>query len=172
MNIKHILIGACAGLFLILGACNKTPPQFKLVETSGESVKAKLDENFIFYDCGKVTHKKYFYPTREWVQQKFAPYWFEYRKRNNLMYNVDASNCESFAFQAHFAAQSLENVNVAFGVFFYKPTITGKDGPGHAVNIIEVNDGDKISIAFWEPQTSQFVNLSKEEIASCSFYYF
>ena len=174
MNIKHILINGCIGLLLILGACNRSPnqQQFNLVETSGESVKAKLDENFIFNDCGKITHKTYLYPTREWVEQKFVPYWFEYRKRNNLMYDIDATNCESFSFQSHFASQEIEGKNVAFGVFFYKPTITGKGGAGHAVNIIAVNDGDKISVLFWEPQTSKFVNLSKDEIGSCSFFYF
>jgi hypothetical protein len=169
--IKNVFISVCVGLIFILGACNKAPQSFTLVETSGEQIKIHLDENFIFNECGKVTHKKYLYPTREWVEKKFAPYWFQYRNKHNLMYEVDATNCESFSFQSHFASQEMENVNIAFGVFFYMPDKnTGKIG--HAINIIEVNDGDRVNIAFWQPQTSKFIQLSKEEIASCSFFYF
>lgn len=174
MNIKYTFVALCAGFFMFLSACDKTPttPQFKLVETSRDSVKAKLDENFIINDCGRVTHLEYFYPTKEWIEQKFVPYWFEYRKRNKLMYDIDATNCESFAFQAHFASQELEGKNVAFGVFFYVPDKNDKRNIGHAINILLINNGDNIIIKFFEPQTSKFVTLSSTEITSCAFYYF
>lgn len=174
-TIISVVLGAVILLGSLLSGCDRAPktPKFQLVETTGESLKAKLDENFIFNDCGKVTHKKYLYPTREWVQQRFAPYWFDYRNRNKLMYDVDATNCESFSFQAHFASQELEGVNVAVGVFFYMPDKNkAKGGPGHAVNIMVINEGERLVVDFWEPQTSQFVKLSLDEIGSCSFFYF
>lgn len=174
MKLKHFVILLCVGSLLTLISCDRAPntPQFKLVETTRDSVKAKLDENFIINDCGRVTHQSFFYPTKDWVEKRFVPYWFEYRKRNKLVYDVDATNCESFAFQAHFASQELEGKNITFGVFFYVPDENDKRNIGHAVNILLINIGDKIEIHFFEPQTGKFIDLSFTEITSCDFYYF
>jgi hypothetical protein len=162
------------GLMVFIGSCSKSPTTGPtvLVPMAGEAVKAHLDENFIVNDCGKLTHKQYLVPTRAWVTDKLVPYWFEYRKRNNLMYDVNTTSCEAFSFQCHFASQEIEKMNVTVGVFFYTPDKMKGTGTGHAINIVEINEDDKVKVVFFEPQTSQFVNLTKEEIASCSFWYF
>lgn len=159
-------------ILLIFCGCNKPHhSDGNLIQIDRIALKAHLDESFIFNDCGQISHQIYLVPTRKWIEKVFVPYWFEYRKRNNLMYDVDSTNCESFAFQSHFASQSIEGTNVSFGVIFYKPDITDPL-KGHAVNIILVNEGDFLTIVFWDPQTSQFVTLSNNEVASCSFFYF
>jgi hypothetical protein len=169
-----IIIGAALSLFLT--ACKKSPSSERggpLVELVYESIKVKLDENFILYDCGKLSHNKYLLPTREWVVKKLVPAWFEYRKKNNLMYDVDSTNCEAFAFRCHFVSQEIEKYNVTVGVFFYTPDLNvPKGGPGHAVNVILIHENEQVTAVYFEPQTSQFINLSRSEIASCNFWYF
>ena len=172
----NTIISVSVGTMILLGTlvgCNKTPNTTgPLVPMTTESVKAHLDENFIVNDCGKLTHAKYVIPTRAWVTDKLVPYWFEYRKRNNLQYDVNTTSCEAFSFQCHFASQEIEKVNITVGVFFYMPDNKVGSGIGHAINVILINEDDKIKAVFFEPQTSKFVNLSKSELASCSFWYF
>lgn len=166
MNIRLLFLIV---VVFIISSCNKPPSPFgSLVEMNRDQIKAHLDNNFIISDCYQVTHRRYLVPPEGWIAGKLVPAWFEYRSKNNLTYNVDTTSCEAFSFQCHFAAQKIENINVTVGVFFYMKNNIG----GHAINVILVNDGEKIKPVFFEPQTSQIVNLSKNELASCRFFYF
>jgi hypothetical protein len=166
------LVSIAIGILIV--GCNKTPTTgpTALIKMNGQSVKAHLDENNIVNDCGKVTHKDYYVPTRQWITDKLVPYWATYRNRNNLMYDVNTTSCEAFSFQCHFASQEIEKYNITVGVFFYTPDKYVGTGIGHAINVIEINENDKVQIVFFEPQTSQIVTLSNTELASCSFFYF
>lgn len=174
MKIKNILVGISIGAMLLFAACNKQPtnqgPQITLVEIANDAVKAHFDENFIISQkCDYIARATYYVPTVEWVQQKLIPAWFDFRSKNNIMYDPNTDNCQDFSLYCHLAAQGIEkNRGVAVGVFFYVRDI---DNKAHAINIILINDGQKINVALFEPQTNQFVQLSKTEIASCIYWY-
>ena len=96
-------------------------------------------------------------------------------KLDMLEYNSNVNDCDDFAraftlFSKFYFRKSLKNKNMnscAVGEFYYLRT----NGSYHAINFMIVLDENRNrKILFYEPQTGNFVNLTKDEIGSCVFY--
>lgn len=116
-------------------------------------------------------------PTSVWLERVFYPWFWEFRTQLGLRAYSRKNDCDNFARSASSAAQDCHALTndgaspgekaegLAIGEFWYRKT----DGEMHAINTGIFDAGVR---RFWEPQTGQFLELTPEEIASCTFVYF
>ena len=140
------------------------------------SLKNKpFPKNFVTSD------RNYFCPTREMVQNEFAPKYWQWLSSLRLTKWVHRWDCDNFAdafklFCCGYYEQVIDSTaeGVAVGVINYTTAKRpeGGGGGGHAINLIYVNDGkkddgtDNIGLLFFEPQTCEIKYLTEEEFNS------
>lgn len=115
---------------------------------------------------------EYSLPTPEWISGPFARALGSLFAQLNFTWQPEKSDCDDFArFAAAYAsllhAQMGNKSGLAFGEFWYT---RDSDGQGHAINVVVLRDrGGNLFLWFFEPQTQEFVPLTKKEINSCEF---
>ncbi len=118
----------------------------------------------------EVTSDRYHAVTREWVERRFAPWFWDYLRARDLhTWTLRGNQCEHFAMRALVELVTLFHQtrdaridagaeSVAAAWVRYRRD----DGLWHAVVAIRVETGWEL----WEPQTQQFFTPSAAECAS------
>jgi len=113
--------------------------------------------------------RAYSIPSLSWVNGAFAREQFKRRRK----YVDEAWDCEDFTDEAACIARRLHADNparkakagLAFGSVIYQPDQRGKDEM-HAINWFVYGSVGQERIGWFEPQKSQSIKLSKNEILS------
>jgi hypothetical protein len=115
----------------------------------------------------------YSLPARDWIDGEFSSALGNLLGQLGFTYSSEKRDCDDFARMAASYAALLHSKMVpvsglAFGEFWYtRSDLNG--GGGHAINCYVVREGGELGLHFFEPQTQQTINLTKDEIESCSF---
>jgi len=143
--------------------------------TTGEIVNA-LGRFGVNANAIMFADETYILPEEWWVKTTFAQAW-ELTKAilHTNDYRPLTNDCDDFARLCAAYAQLLNNATIlklgiadaslAFGEFWYESA----EGP-HAINayIYPVGTGKEVGIGFIEPQNGQTLDLTPNEIRSCS----
>ena len=140
------------------------------------SLKNKpFPKNFVTSD------RNYFCPTREMVQNEFAPKYWQWLSSLRLTKWVHRWDCDNFAdafklFACGYYEQVIESTanGIAIGIVHYMADARAESGlqGGHAINIIYTegmknDDGsDSFELIFLEPQNGRIYQLKPQEFNS------
>ena len=125
-----------------------------------------------------VADLDYAAPTRDWIIQKFYPWFWQMRTALGLRAYNRRNDCDNFAraaaqaaedchaLTAETAAPSAKAEGLAVGEFFY---VKG-DGSGNHAICVAIVEGN--ALLFFEPQNGNELKLTSTEIQSCFFIRF
>ena len=146
-----------------------------VILTNGEIINV-LGRFGISANAVLFADESYILPEQWWVQTTFAQAWLTTMSiLNTGTYRPLTNDCDDFARLCAAYAQLLNNATIlklgitdaslAFGEFWFQSAT----GP-HAINAYLYPTGvhKEIGIGFIEPQTGQTLNLTPDEISSCS----
>lgn len=166
-------------LLVLLSACGpKTTNTVTDFKVDGASVLTLMTDigaltpNYITVD------RNYSCPTRKFVEGEFSRALGAFiSSMGTSGYKSSENDCDDYAraaaffmgFLHHNTVHKISDTGIAFGEFYYTKAGAG----GHAINVFLVHEeGNKVKILFYEPQTCSIVILSKEEIESCEYWRF
>lgn len=122
-----------------------------------------------------LADESYVCPQLSWVQNEFSGVYREWLARFRLSYMVDLWDCDDYtrlastlASLCHAETPMAKECGLAFGEFWYRRRLTEP----HAINAFCVALDTQIQLRFWEPQTQLIINLSQEEIETCTLLRF
>jgi len=120
----------------------------------------KIPKNFTISD------KDYYCPNKEIINNEIYPKYRSWLRSIRLLRWSHKWDCDNFAdafkvFAAGYYQQNIESdaEGIAIGVAHYQTSNRG----GHAINILYIENNNKVEIIFMEPQNGEILNLSKEE---------
>lgn len=140
---------------------------------SAEAFQAHLDE----WGCGHaavlISDSMYAIPTREYIENEFAPWAREKLAKIVGDYEAEDADCDDFADVCACLARMAHRKTldrprataIAFGDFWY----TREDGGDHAICSLILAPSGSYELTFFEPQGCEFVNLTQKEIESCVY---
>lgn len=193
---KRFFIGLC--LIISLFGCSKQEEdpliksfnEAKKYETGlvakaiklGPDVLTRLDiqkvfaQNNVKLTIGKLFDEFYIPVSSKFVFNNISSEVFNFLIKHGQPYKSIQNDCDDFSLAAMVIARKeyfnkfLDNrpVSILFGEFHY---ITNTGGP-HAINCFITGDKNQLTLGFFEPQNGQIINLTQEEIASCTFWRF
>lgn len=179
--IRWIQALVVVGLFVLFVSCSKsggtnTVTDFKLSKSQVNDFLGDTNK-VIPMDGAVAADAEYALPTLGWIKGDFSSAFNSFKfQLGNSQWHSESNDCDDFARFAAFFAQylhhnttrKLANTGLCFGEFWYVTTA----GTGHAINVFLYRENEKVKLGFFEPQTGAVVNLTKQEIESCSFYRF
>jgi len=127
----------------------------------------KIPKNFV------ITDEMYFCPTKEILIKEIYPKYKNWLVTLKLFRWSHKWDCENFSdsfklFSSGYYEQNIESNadSISIGTVFLKI-----NHRSHAINIIYLNDNNKLTMIFLEPQTGEIINLNQEQLDSIFFLY-
>lgn len=119
----------------------------------------------------ELADDNYSLPTRDWIALEFSTCLKMLLDDLAFKWEPDRSDCDDFArLAAAYCCLLHSNTGADSGLAFGEFWFTRRDGQGHAINVFVTREIDgSLALNFFEPQTQQIIELTKEEIQSCDF---
>lgn len=159
---------------VFLASCKKSPPPVEnreFTQLSGNSIIAKLNENFVIADgCSFISDDYKTLVDQEWIEKVFIPAFWDAKQKDGISYRSERADCDDFALFALNVARKLPVGKYSPSIGLY--SFIRDDGQSHAINIFLLRDGENIKIVYFEPQADKIVTLTETERNNCKFYYF
>lgn len=160
-----VLVSSALLECLIVG-CSPKAVSYPFIERDNTQIR-----NFITYsnsvrafqytDTGSET---YALPTREWVDNKFTPYFKDFLFKYSLNSFVDIKNdCGKFTTYALTCGYILMKDEKDIGSIAMGEWVGIVGADKHSLVFFIVNDNGKPKLLFYEPQVQQFIELTENE---------
>ena len=157
----------------MLVGCSSLPSNYKFNNLDDTQVMnfIKQTNNIKTYRNSDVLDYSYKIPTKQWINEKFTPFYSDFLFKYSLnTYYEDKNNCNKYTQYAltcgHILFKNEKDSTsgaLAIGQFRY---FKGLDR--HSIIFFIVNDNGENKLLFYEPQIQQLITLTEEQLRLCT----